>query len=1306
MNRWTPPGKFDGYELVRLLGRGGMGEVHIARDTLLERNVAVKFISASIIDQEARQRFLVEARAVARLQHPNVVSIFRIGVIDGFPYLVSELVSGKALSAWLSKLDAGQTVKVALEVASAIASAHRQGIIHRDIKPANVILSEDGIPKLLDFGIAKFVQPESETQTSDPGSAGANHDRRTDGTPQCSPASLDESSSVDAGQDATPVVRPQVKALEGASRPQDPQAGDQPEILAAYGPYDMHLTDPGMLLGSPRYMAPEIWRGEPATFRSDVYSFGALVYALCSGSPPHTHADLSQLRELVLNQDALPLKEAAPEVDSEFASVVDRCLKRDPQQRYSIGNEVRAALARIPTSTRTYLVPEGNPYRGLRTFEEEHQNLFFGRDSETKMILEQLAQDPFVLVVGDSGVGKSSLCRAAVLPRIQSWLKQERQWSVVRLIPGKHPVTSLSIALAGYLEEKEQNLAAQIDEDPGGVGRHLRSKQGKNAGLVLFIDQLEELVTLSEPGERYAVARALAWLVNPTPGIKVLATVRGDFLSRLANLQQFGDHISNSLYFLRPLSAERIRDAVVGPAAAKDVSFESDDLVEHLVDAAEQAKGGLPLLQFALAELWEARGSNMRITRAALDSIGGVAGAVTRHADEVLARMLPEESQAAKEVLVALVNPDGTRSRKTDSELNAEQPRIRTAINALTRGRLIVSRKTEGTYGYEIAHEALVTGWTTFAQWMSADMEVRHLRERLRQASAEWERLDRHPDAFWNARQLREASVIDIAGLPARERSFFTESRQHSRRGRLLRVGAAIGVPLLIILVYFGLLLETRLERTAQVDEKLDQARKAVDQADRLQALVDRMRESSYSMFDKSDSEAAELQWAAYLKSSAKLNQVYADASQSLETALMLDMSREDVRRLFAGTLFRRCRLAEERHRTTELQELLKRLRLYDHDGKYLKDWHASAKLSIQLHPEHADRELSRLVRTDGGRLTAEPLTLQPGKILGLELAPGSYVLVAGAAGHAEVRLPIFLRRAEIRNLALGLPVSDAIPPGFAYVPPGRFLFGSAADDDQRREFFHTVPIHDVSTKGFLIARYETTFAQWIEFLNDLPQKKRAKHLPRVGKGGFQGALSLKELAGGSWQLRFKPANQVYQAQSGQSIVYPGRKRNQKQDWLRFPVSGISAGDAQRYCAWLDQTGRVKGARLCTEHEWERAARGADGREFPHGWALQPEDANYDETYGKDPQAMGPDEVGGYAVSRSPFGLYDMAGNVWEWTSSSLGPKEFAARGGSYYFGMNSCRVTDREVTEPSFRDVSVGFRVCADIPPPEQSVK
>jgi serine/threonine protein kinase len=141
---WTPPAEFDGYRLIRLLGSGAMGEVHLALDTLLDRHVAIKFILQTEEDPNARARFMVEARAIARLQHPNVVAVYRVGEVQGWPYLVYEFVRGVGLDELPAPVPWEQALSIGMGLARGLATAHQRGVLHRDIKPANVI----GLPPI------------------------------------------------------------------------------------------------------------------------------------------------------------------------------------------------------------------------------------------------------------------------------------------------------------------------------------------------------------------------------------------------------------------------------------------------------------------------------------------------------------------------------------------------------------------------------------------------------------------------------------------------------------------------------------------------------------------------------------------------------------------------------------------------------------------------------------------------------------------------------------------------------------------------------------------------------------------------------------------------------------------------------------------------------------------------------------------------------------------------------------------------------------------------------------------------------
>jgi formylglycine-generating enzyme required for sulfatase activity len=148
-----------------------------------------------------------------------------------------------------------------------------------------------------------------------------------------------------------------------------------------------------------------------------------------------------------------------------------------------------------------------------------------------------------------------------------------------------------------------------------------------------------------------------------------------------------------------------------------------------------------------------------------------------------------------------------------------------------------------------------------------------------------------------------------------------------------------------------------------------------------------------------------------------------------------------------------------------------------------------------------------------------------------------------------------------------------------------------------------------------------------------------------------------------------------------------------------MPVSGVSFHDAEAYAAWLSTSGRVPGARLCSEREWERAARGADDREYPHGDRLLPDDANIDVTYGQKLAAFGPDEVGAHPASRSPFGVDDMTGNIFEWTRSSRAADEAVLRGANFYYNSWMALTYYREAINAEDRTPMIGVRICADAP-------
>ncbi|HET7752703.1 MAG TPA: protein kinase [Anaeromyxobacteraceae bacterium] len=1213
---WRPPPEFDDYVVVQALGSGSNGTVWLAEDTVLARHVAVKFLAAPEPDAAERQRFVVEARAAARVQHPNVVCIYRAGALEDRPFLVTEFVRGRSLEALPKPLSSDDAVRIAVDLARGLAAAHRKGVLHCDLKPANAVVGEDGVAKLLDFGLAQFVQ------------------------------------RADAGGE-----------IDRASS--------------------------GGITGTPAYLAPEIWRGEPHSRRSDVYALGAVLHELATGQPPFAGVPVADLPRVTQEREPVPWVSGGSGVEAQLAAVAIRCLRRDPAERFASGDDIREALEAIlrpPVASAL----GGNPYRGLRAFQSDHRALFFGRSAETGIVVDRVRTDATVLVTGDSGVGKSSLCRAGVLPAIaEGALRDGRRWRVQTLVPGRRPLTALCAAVAQVLGGGAAALEAEARADARALARALGRHLSRDEGVVLFVDQLEELLTVGEPGEAEVADAALAQLGASVPGIRLLGTVRADFLARFSRLRHLAEDLARVLYFLRPLAPDRLHDVIVGPARATGLRFEDERLVETLVEATAAAEGGLPLLQFALAELWERRDvATGTITHAALREAGGVAGALARHADGVVAALAPPQRAKARRMLLRLVTLDGLRARRTGEELGADGDDARAALDALVRGRLVVAQDAEQGNAYEIAHEALVGGWGTLSQWLHAEAERRAVREALAYGAQEWSRQSRSREALLGEHQLREVEALEAEDLTTLEVALLDASRGDVRRRKLRRAVALGGIPVVAVAIWLAASAAARSDAARKVEaqerlglSRLDQARSAAE-AWRT-ARTDALRR--FESLDVSAEDA----WKRVRSASATADAEYRAASSALEAAVALDPARETLRAELADALLERALLADAAGRAGERDELVQRLALYDTDGSRRRRWLEPARVDVSVQPDGAELQL---LPASGD---AAPAALGRAPVGSSTVAAGAWIVEARAAGRAPARLAFVASRGEHVRLAFTLPRASAVPDGFVYVPAGTFLFGSAASEEVRA-FHGAQPLHASRTGAFLVSRHETTYGEWIAWLESLPSSERALRTPRVDAGaGAPGLVRLRQLAPGRWRLELRPGSTPLAASSGEPLVYPGRGAAGSVDWAKLPVSGVSAEDAEAYVAWLASTGRVPGARLCSEVEWERAARGADSRPYPGGDDLAPGDANHDATHGA--AGIGPDPVGSHARSRSPYGIDDAAGNVWEVTRA-LEPGEYVARGGSYWHDLKTAQIPNRERITPALRDPTVGIRVCASL--------
>lgn len=307
MAEWDPPRSFDGYEIERLLGRGGMGRVYLAYETSLDRPVALKLIAADNPDHSARARFSREARAIARLQHPNIVAIYRVGEVEGRPYIAYEYVEGDGLDRVATPLPWSRAAEIGLAVARGLELAHQRGVLHRDVKPANVILARNGSVKLVDFGLAKlFVEPVFESFS-----------------PQSRGRWDDALATADTARAGSGV---RAWGAEGST-----WRGDHT----------------GAMIGTPNYIAPEVWMGQRSSTRSDVYALGLVLYEICTGRQAFAGLTGRALVERVTESPLSPLASTRSDIPRSFAAVVDRAAARDPADRYADGSALAAALATV-----------------------------------------------------------------------------------------------------------------------------------------------------------------------------------------------------------------------------------------------------------------------------------------------------------------------------------------------------------------------------------------------------------------------------------------------------------------------------------------------------------------------------------------------------------------------------------------------------------------------------------------------------------------------------------------------------------------------------------------------------------------------------------------------------------------------------------------------------------------------------------------------------------------------------------------------------------------------------------------------
>ncbi|MFC9428068.1 trypsin-like peptidase domain-containing protein [Streptomyces sp. NPDC056987] len=482
---------------------------------------------------------------------------------------------------------------------------------------------------------------------------------------------------------------------------------------------------------------------------------------------------------------------------------------------------VGMTVAAHPGQPTAYLLPSADlvdeatleprcPFQGLSAFTEDAAEFFHGRDADTERLLAAVRSRALTLVAGPSGCGKSSLVRAGVLRRLRA---AGADVTALRPVPGVRPAAVVARALAGVLEPelgeidrlaKAEELAGLLDAGDG-IASALRARVLARSGgsrHVLFVDQFEEYVG-AEPDAGRALFGLFADLAGD--GLRIVATARPDSLDAL-NTAGTSALVSEAVQFLAPLAGEGLEQAVTAPVDAVPGLWFEAGLPERIVADAGDEPGRMPLVQFALTELWRRR-SRAMLTHAAYDDLGGVAGALVGYADDAYAKLSKTEQDRARRLFVQLARPgDGVTFTRRPTRTTDLAPELVSLARDLARGKLVVLSHTPGDDEHEeivdLAHEALTVHWSLLRGWLVDSRDFRLRQEQVRADLNRWQSQQREPARLLSGTDLAEAERLLEAhpepdDISPAEREYIHLSGRHTRRVARLWRNAMTGVGVL-----------------------------------------------------------------------------------------------------------------------------------------------------------------------------------------------------------------------------------------------------------------------------------------------------------------------------------------------------------------------------------------------------------------------------------------------------------------------------------------------------------------------------
>ncbi|MEG3860106.1 nSTAND1 domain-containing NTPase [Microcoleus sp. herbarium12] len=501
------------------------------------------------------------------------------------------------------------------------------------------------------------------------------------------------------------------------------------------------------------------------------------------------------------------------------------------------------------------------PYRGLSAFTEDDKHLFFGRETFVERLFKTVQEKSLVAVTGSSGSGKSSVVFAGLFPK----LKQEGNWRYISFrpcSPNTNPFSNLVIALekvgleVGKRTTKEiiENLQSKQEDLSNEIGRILWNNSDQH--LLLFIDQFEELYKqdINQKEQAIFIEQILNAIKN-TKKLTIVFTIRADFWAYVLSDRDLTDAIQDANVPLAPMNRIELQDAIEKPAHSQGVQIEAR-LTDQMLNTVEGKPGNLPLVEFALTQLWEEQ-SEGKLTNEAYQKIGGVENALAKHAQEQYDALNKSEQRKVQQIFIQLVYPgqgtEDTRRLATRSEVGTDNWDV---VAKLADARLVVtgSRTLEATLTadfqesnsaseetVEVIHETLITKWKVLKEWIDGDRTFRTWQERLRSSMRQWKNSKNDRGALLRGSLLEEAKEkldTHLNYLSDDEKDYIERSLSYKRQKEVISFLFLVGSATLFAISY----LSFSQAKEAQDGTKLEQQSNSVIRQfpnNQIQALVE-----------------------------------------------------------------------------------------------------------------------------------------------------------------------------------------------------------------------------------------------------------------------------------------------------------------------------------------------------------------------------------------------------------------------------------------------------------------------------------